>query len=162
METNALVELGKLDAVEFQPLKGPDRSPRLQDVVRCGPANDWRMQLRIAESIIQKLGWPERLDVAVLRGDGEFSKILRLVPADAAGSRLAKHGARISLVRRNNHRASTIELPIHASGLEPPEHAITVPHEISARGAYKFLTVDLRELKTVPPLAKSKIKGVPK
>jgi hypothetical protein len=156
MEMDALGELGKLGGADFKPLKGPDRSPRLQDVVRCGPANDWRMQLRIAESIIQKLGWPERLDVAVLRGEGEFAKILRIVPAD---STMAKHGARITLVRRNNHRASTVELPIHASGLQPPEQAITVPHEVTTRGAHKFLTVDLRELKTALPPAEPKIKG---
>lgn len=153
---DALGELGKLGGVEFKPLKGPDRSPRLQDVVRCGPANDWRMQLRIAESIIQKLGWPERLDVAVLRGEGEFAKILRIVPADSIGSDL---GARITLVRRNNHRASTVELPIHASGLQPPEQAITVPHEVTTLGTYNYLTVDLRELKTALPPAEPKIKG---
>jgi hypothetical protein len=156
METNALSELGKLGGVDFKPIKGPDRSPRLQDVVRCGPANDWRMQLRIAESIIQKLGWPERLDVAVLRGEGEFAKILRIVPIDAIGAQL---GARITLVRRNNHRASTVELPIHASGLQPPEQAITVPHEVTTLGTYNYLTVDLRELKTALPPAEPKIKG---
>jgi hypothetical protein len=149
METNALGELGKLGGVAFKPLQGPDRSPRLQDEVRCGPANNWRLQLRIAESIIRKLGWPERLEVAVLRGEGEFSKVIRLVPAD---SPLARQGVRVSLlVRRNNHRASTIELPIQASGLQPPKEAITVPHVISTRGAHGHLTIDLRELKTYRP-----------